>query len=114
MFQWRIKSQGNEEARQQFLDGYVPQILELGLTVPDAKLRKRDDGVWEYSEPDWDELKSVVTGHGPRTAERLAFRARFLEQEQWVRDAVLAADGRRLDGARQGASAQALPVPERA
>src|SRR5690242_16080050 len=26
MFVWRIKSQGNEEARQQFLDGYVPQI----------------------------------------------------------------------------------------
>jgi ring-1,2-phenylacetyl-CoA epoxidase subunit PaaA len=91
MFQWRIKSQGNEEARQQFLDGYVPQVLELGLTVPDPKLRKRDDGVWEYTEPDWDELKRVVTGHGPRTAERLAFRARFIEQERWVRDAVLAA-----------------------
>src|SRR5207237_16251 len=25
MFVWRIKSQGNEEARQRFLDGYVPQ-----------------------------------------------------------------------------------------
>jgi ring-1,2-phenylacetyl-CoA epoxidase subunit PaaA len=91
MFLWRIKSQGNEDARQQFLDGYVPQILELGLTVPDPKLRKRGDGVWEYSEPDWDELKSVVTGHGPCTSERLAFRAHFIEQEQWVRDAVLAA-----------------------
>ena len=66
MYVWRIKSQGNEEARQQFLDGYVPQIWELGLTVPDPKLRKNDDGVWEYSEPDWDELKSVVTGHGPK------------------------------------------------
>ena len=41
MFVWRIKSQGNGEARQQFLDGYVPQIWELGLTVPDPKLRKR-------------------------------------------------------------------------
>jgi ring-1,2-phenylacetyl-CoA epoxidase subunit PaaA len=91
MFLWRIKSQGNEEARQQFLDGYVPQIRELGLTVPDPKLRKRDDGVWEYTEPDWDELKYVVTGHGPKTEERLAFRRRFLEQEQWVRDVVLAA-----------------------
>jgi ring-1,2-phenylacetyl-CoA epoxidase subunit PaaA len=91
MFLWRIKSQGNEEARQQFLDGYVPQILELGLTVPDPKLRKRDDGIWEYSEPDWDELRSVVTGHGPRTAERLALRRRFIEQEQWVRDALLVA-----------------------
>ena len=68
MYVWRIKSQGNEEARQQFLDGYVPQIWELGLTVPDTKLRKNEQDVWEYSEPDWDELKSVVTGHGPKTA----------------------------------------------
>src|SRR5205823_2524997 len=85
-----IISQGNEEARQQFLDGYVPQIWELGLTVPDPKLRKRDDGVWEYSEPDWDELKHVVTGHGPKTQERLEFRRKFLEQEAWVRSVVLA------------------------
>src|SRR5438552_2279506 len=91
MFQWRIKSQGNEEARQQFLEGYVPQIRELGLEIPDPKLRRRDDGVWEYSEPDWDELRHVVTGHGPKTEERLAFRRRFLEQERWVRDLVLAA-----------------------
>lgn len=90
MYQWRIKSQGNEEARQQFLEGYVPQILELGLEIPDPKLRRNEDGVWEYSEPDWDELKRVVTGHGPRTQERLAFRRRFLEQEKWVRDLVLA------------------------
>ena len=37
MVVWRIKSQANEEARQQFLDGYVPQIWELGLTVPDPR-----------------------------------------------------------------------------
>jgi ring-1,2-phenylacetyl-CoA epoxidase subunit PaaA len=82
---------GQRGARQQFLQGYVPQILELGLTIPDPKLRRGDDGVWHYSEPDWAELKSVVTGNGPRTAERLEFRRRFLEQEQWVRDALLAA-----------------------
>ena len=41
--------------------------------------------------PDWDELKAVVTGHGPRSQERLAFRARFLEQEDWVRQALAAA-----------------------
>jgi ring-1,2-phenylacetyl-CoA epoxidase subunit PaaA len=88
--QWRIKTQGNEEARQQFLDGYVPQIWELGLTVPDSKLRKRDDGVWEYTEPDWDELRSVVTGHGPKTAERLEFRRSSREETEWVRRVVLA------------------------
>src|SRR5216110_1101070 len=91
MFLWRIKSQGNEEARQQFLDGYVPQILELGLTVPDAKLRKRDDGVWEYSEPDWAELRHVVTGHGPKTADRLDLRRAARENSAWVRSVLLAA-----------------------
>ena len=89
-YQWRIKSQANEEARQQFLDGYVPQIWELGLTVPDPKLRKRDDGIWEYTEPDWDELKHVVTGHGPMTEERLGFRRTTREETAWVRNVVLA------------------------
>src|SRR3712207_5640395 len=65
MVEWRIKSQANEDARQQFLDGYVPQIRELGLTVPDPDLRKDEEtGVWHYTEPDWGELKHVVTGHG--------------------------------------------------
>jgi ring-1,2-phenylacetyl-CoA epoxidase subunit PaaA len=91
MYQWRIKSQGNDEARQQFLDGYVPQIWELGLTVPDPKLRKDEEsGRWEFSEPDWDELKSVVTGHGPRTEERLGLRRTARDETDWVRRAVLA------------------------
>src|SRR4029450_2181252 len=90
MYLWRIKSQGNGEARQQFLDGYVPQIWELGLTVPDPKLRKRDDEVWEFTEPDWDELKHVVTGHGPMTQERLDLRRTTREETEWVRRTVLA------------------------
>ena len=90
MYVWRIKSQGNVEARQQFLDGYVPQIWELGLTVPDPNLRKRDDGVWEFSEPDWDELKHVVTGHGPKTQDRLDLRRTTRKETAWVRRAVLA------------------------
>jgi ring-1,2-phenylacetyl-CoA epoxidase subunit PaaA len=89
MYVWRIKSQGNEEARQQFLDGYVPQIWELGLTVPDPRLRKRDD-VWEFTEPDWDELKHVVTGHGPKTQDRLDLRRTTREETAWVRRTVLA------------------------
>jgi len=89
MVRWRIKTQANEDARQQFLEGYVPQIRELGLTVPDPKLRRREDGVWEYTEPDWDELRHVVTGNGPKSAERLAFRRHMLEHTAWVREVVL-------------------------
>jgi ring-1,2-phenylacetyl-CoA epoxidase subunit PaaA len=91
MIEWRIKSQANEDARQQFLDGYVPQIWELGLTVPDAELRKDEEtGRWHYANPDWEELKHVVTGNGPRTSERLEFRRISREETAWVRDVVLA------------------------
>jgi ring-1,2-phenylacetyl-CoA epoxidase subunit PaaA len=92
MLVWRIKSQGNDEARQQFLDGYVPQIWELGLTVPDPELRKDEEtGRWLYSEPDWDELMHVVTGHGPKTEDRLDLRRQARENSAWVRSVLLAA-----------------------
>jgi ring-1,2-phenylacetyl-CoA epoxidase subunit PaaA len=90
MYVWRIKSQGNDEARQQFLDGYVPQIWELGLTVPDPELRKDEEsGRWLYAEPDWDELMHVVTGHGPKTEDRLDLRRRARGNSAWVRSVVL-------------------------
>ena len=66
MFVWRIKSQGNEEARQQFLEGYVPQIWELGLTVPDPNLRRGDDGVWELLGAGLGEAE--VGRHRPRSS----------------------------------------------
>jgi ring-1,2-phenylacetyl-CoA epoxidase subunit PaaA len=90
MVHWRIKSQANEEARQQFLEGYVPQVWELGLTLPDPKLRRSDDGTWEYTEPDWEKLLAVVTGHGPASAERIAFRKLSRAEVDWVSRAVLA------------------------
>ena len=91
MYVWRIKSQGNEEARQQFLDGYVPQIWELGLTVPDPKLRKSDDGVWEYTRARLG--RAAARRHRPRPDDRGAARvppALALEETAWVRDVVLA------------------------
>jgi ring-1,2-phenylacetyl-CoA epoxidase subunit PaaA len=90
MVHWRIKSQANEEARQQFLEGYVPQVWELGLTLPDPKLRRVDDGTWEYTEPDWEKLMAVVSGHGPASAERIAFRKLSRTEVDWVSRAVLA------------------------
>jgi ring-1,2-phenylacetyl-CoA epoxidase subunit PaaA len=90
MFFWRIKSQSNEEARQEFLDGYVPQILELGLKLHDPRLRRNESGTWEYTEPDWDKLLSIVSGHGPASAERIAFRKLSRAEVDWVSRVVLA------------------------
>ncbi|HSL65540.1 MAG TPA: hypothetical protein VK874_12875, partial [Gaiellaceae bacterium] len=59
--------------------------------VPDPKLRKDEEtGVWEYTEPDWDELRHVVTGHGPMTQERLGFRRMAREETAWIRGVMLA------------------------
>jgi ring-1,2-phenylacetyl-CoA epoxidase subunit PaaA len=46
--------------------------------------------VWEYGEPDWDELRSVVTGHGPKSQDRLDLRREAREHSAWVRQVVLA------------------------
>jgi ring-1,2-phenylacetyl-CoA epoxidase subunit PaaA len=90
MYYWRIKSQANEDARQEFLDGYVDQIREVGLTIPDPRLRRDASGTWAYTEPDWDKLMAVVTGHGPASAERIAFRALSRAEVDWVSRVLLA------------------------
>jgi ring-1,2-phenylacetyl-CoA epoxidase subunit PaaA len=78
---WRIKSRGNEE-----LHVYVPRIWELGLRLPDPALRRDPaTGAWEYTEPDWDELRRIVRGDGPATTARLDQRRAAAEQGEWVR-----------------------------
>jgi ring-1,2-phenylacetyl-CoA epoxidase subunit PaaA len=89
---WRIKNKDNETLRQEFLTVYVPRIREIGLKIPDPELRQDPDGGrWRYTEPDWRELYAVVTGHGPRSKERLEFRRVSYAETQWVRDTVMAA-----------------------
>jgi len=91
--QWRIKGRANEDLRQEFLTTYVPKIREIGLTIPDPNLKQNPEtGEWTYTPVDWNELKSVVTGHGPRSKERLAFRRFNYEETRWVREAI--ANGR--------------------
>jgi len=89
---WRIKAKTSEELRQEFLTIYVPRILELGLTLPDAELRRDETtGEWSYTEPDWQELRTVVMNHGPKSEERLEFRGVSREETRWVRETILRA-----------------------
>jgi ring-1,2-phenylacetyl-CoA epoxidase subunit PaaA len=88
---WKIKAKTSEELRQEFLGIYVPRIRELGLTIPDSDLVLDDaTSIWAYGEPDWQELRTVVTNHGPKSEERLAFRRLNYDQTAWVRDTILA------------------------
>jgi ring-1,2-phenylacetyl-CoA epoxidase subunit PaaA len=87
---WRIKAKTSEELRQEFLGIYVPRIRELGLVIPDPDLHHdAAAGEWRYAEPDWNELRTVVTNHGPKSQERLQFRRDQWAETQWVRDAIL-------------------------
>lgn len=89
LVRWKVKMATNDEMRQEFLDQYVPKIWELGLTVPDPNLRKNPEtGVWEFSDPDWDEFFRVIRGDGPCNSERLAVRRMAEEQGRWVRNAL--------------------------
>ena len=87
---WRIKAKTSEQLRQEFLTIYVPRIRELGLVIPDDALRLDEaTGEWRYTEPDWDELRRVVTNHGPMSQARLEFRRLAREDTRWVREAIM-------------------------
>lgn len=88
---WRIKRETNDELRQKFVDMTVPQADFLGLTMPDPELRWNEDrGHYDFGEPDWDELKRVVSGDGPCNRERLGAKRKAWEGGAWVREAALA------------------------
>ena len=89
---WKVKMMSNDQMRFKFFDMYVDKIRELGLEIPDADLKKNEDGTWSYSDPDWNEFKEVIKGNGPCNAERLAVRRMAEERGRWVRQALLSKD----------------------
>ena len=100
---WRIKAKTSEELRQEFLTIYVPRIRELGLVIPDDALAWDDEAAtWRYAEPDWAELRTVVTNHGPMSEQRLAFRRDAREATRWVREAIFGDPGRMSEGPASG------------
>lgn len=89
LMRWKVKMASNDDMRQQFLNQYVPKILELGLTIPDPNLVKNKEiGKWSYSDPDWNEFFEVIRGNGPCNKERLAVRRMAEENGAWVRKAL--------------------------
>ncbi|MBS1624283.1 MAG: 1,2-phenylacetyl-CoA epoxidase subunit A [Bacteroidetes bacterium] len=89
LMKWKVKLASNDDMRNQFLDQYVPKIYELGLTLPDPELRRGDDGIWVFGDPDWDEFKRVINGDGPCNAERLEVRRYAELAHRWVREALI-------------------------
>ena len=86
---WRIKRETNDQLRQKFVNQTKPQADYLGLTIPDPGLEfDSSTGNWKYSDPDWNEFKTVISGNGPMNKERLKARTEAHKQGEWVRAAA--------------------------
>jgi ring-1,2-phenylacetyl-CoA epoxidase subunit PaaA len=90
LLRWKVKTRTNEDLRQEFLDRYVPKVLELGFSFPQPVPYLDDDGHWRVREEDidWGPLEAVKRNQGPETARRLALRRKLWEEHAWVREAL--------------------------
>lgn len=86
---WRIKRETNDQLRQRFVNQTVVQATYLGLKVPDDKLKwnPEKDG-YDFSDPDWNEFKNVIKGHGICNRERINARQKAHDNGAWVRAAA--------------------------
>jgi ring-1,2-phenylacetyl-CoA epoxidase subunit PaaA len=89
LMRWGIKTRTNDQLRQVFVNQVVPELHDLGLSVPDPDLRfdeaSRD---WKFGEIDWDEFWRVIKGQGPCNKERMEARRTAHADGAWVREAL--------------------------
>ncbi|MDQ3646652.1 MAG: 1,2-phenylacetyl-CoA epoxidase subunit A [Actinomycetota bacterium] len=89
LLRWKVKTETNENLRQEFLDRYVPKVLELGFTFP-TPVPFRDGEHWLIKEEDidWQPLEAIKRNAGPETERRLSQRRSSYESHRWVREAL--------------------------
>jgi ring-1,2-phenylacetyl-CoA epoxidase subunit PaaA len=91
LIRWGIKTKTNDQLRQDFVNQVAPEVLELGLSLPDPELHyDQASGNWLIGPIDWDEFWRVVKGDGPCNAERIAARRKAHADGEWVREALAA------------------------
>lgn len=91
LLRWKVKTQTNESLRQEFLDRYVPKILELGFTIPTpTPFFDEASGHWLINDDDidWEPLEGIKRNQGPETERRLRRRKEMYDGHRWVRDAM--------------------------
>lgn len=86
---WKVKRFSNDDLRQKFVDNTVPQVLQLGLTVPDPDLKWNEEKAqYEFGAINWDEFFAVLAGKGPCNYERIQARKKAWEGGAWVRESA--------------------------
>ncbi|GAB3424434.1 1,2-phenylacetyl-CoA epoxidase subunit PaaA [Flindersiella endophytica] len=96
---WGIKRFSNDELRQRFVDMTVPQADVLSLRIPDESLRWNEErGHYDFTQPDYDELFTVIKGGGPCNRQRMERRRQAHDDGAWVREAANAYAAKRQAG----------------
>jgi ring-1,2-phenylacetyl-CoA epoxidase subunit PaaA len=91
LVRWGIKTRTNDQLRQTFVNQVAPEVLALGLSLPDPELRQDPStGDWIFGPIDWQEFWRVVGGGGPCNQARLDARRAAHEDGRWVRQALTA------------------------
>lgn len=91
MIELDIKPKSNDTYRQEFFDEKVPKLRRYGVEIPDDKLEYDEDAEeWTYTEPDWEEFRTIATEGGPAFWDRVNGRMAAFEENAWVRDALAA------------------------
>lgn len=91
LVKWGIKTKTNDELRQDYLNQIVPELHDLGLSIPDPELYYDETtGNWVTGNIDWDEFWRVVKGRGPCNKERMEARREAHVEGRWVREALAA------------------------
>ncbi len=91
LIKWGVKTRTNDELRQDYINQMVPDLQDLGLTLPDEDLHfDEESGDWVVGPIDWDEFWRVVKGDGPLNKERLGARRKAHDDGLWVREAMTA------------------------
>ncbi len=97
---WKIKRETNDNLRQLFVDRTVKQADQIGLEIPDPKLKwNLETKHYDFGEIDWDEFWEVVNGNGFCNKERINNHINSHEEGQWVREAALAYAEKTQNGA---------------
>ncbi len=89
LLRWKVKTRTNEDLRQEFLDRYVPKVLELGFEFP-APVPHKEDAHWLIKDEDidWDPLDAIKRNEGPETERRLTTRRDIYQGHRWVREVL--------------------------
>jgi len=89
LLRWKVKLYSNDTLRQRFIDRTIPQAENIGLTIPDPKLKWNEQAKhYEHGDIDWEEFYNVINGRGICNKERMRVRKKAHEDGSWVRDAA--------------------------